>query len=363
MKNPAHKILIFTQTLESGGAEKQAVLLANLLSGLFSVRIIVFYGNRMSERTITQVANEVELVLLYGNNLWKIYKLTQIFNESKPYILFNYLLLPNVLGSFVSNFVSEGISIGGIRSALQQEKKFLINRFVHNRISNLTIFNNYSGYKRYTSRGFKSEKAIVIPNSIEISNDELIRKENRIPKVLSVGRFEKVKDYLTALKSVKKVLDNGKQFTYTIVGWGSLEKQIYQWIDELGIKNEIVKIVINPCEIDQYYKEADIYLQTSLVEGLSNSVLEAMSFSLPLIVTNVGDNNRLVQNSVNGFLNAPKDSESIAECLNILISDHDKRIRYGRNSYKIVKENYSIESMKKRYLYLINQFDDIGEAK
>lgn len=356
LNNKNIKIVIFSQSLESGGAEKQAVMLANLLSKLFSVQLIVFYGNKTSERITSQINVNVNLILLQGNKLKKIINLYKILKESSPYILFNYLLYPNLLGGFLSEFLSNSISVGSIRSAILDKNKILFNRFAHNNLNKKTIFNNYSGYERYTSQGFKKGKAFVIPNAIDLTKKEITRPKKSIPNILSVGRFEKVKDYYTALKSIKGLLDSGVELTYTIIGWGSLEKQIYHWITELEIPNEIVKIVINPPQIEKYYIDADIYLQTSLFEGLSNTVLEAMSFSLPLIVTDVGDNNRLVHNDNNGFIVTPKDSSSIEKHLKLLLSDYNTRIIYGKISYEIVKSNYSIEAMKNKYLELINQF-------
>lgn len=351
MKN----VIIFTQTIESGGAEKQAIMLANSLSELFNVRLIVFYGNKTNERITKQINVGVNLILLHGNKIKRISNLFIILKKSSPYILFNYLLFPNLLGGFLSKFISNCISIGGIRSAVLDKNKIPFNRFAHNRLNKKTIFNNYSGYTRYTSQGFKKEKALIIPNAIGISNEEIIRKEKSVPNILSVGRFEEVKDYYTALKSIKGLLNYTEDFIYTIVGWGTLETQIHKWIVELEIPNEIVNIVINPPQIEKYYIDADIYLQTSLFEGLSNTVLEAMSYSLPLIVTDVGDNNHLVHNDNNGFIVASKDSSSIEKHLKFLLSDYNTRIKYGKNSYKIIKDSYSIAVMKNKYLELINQ--------
>jgi len=355
LSNINRRILIFSQTLESGGAEKQAVMIANALSETFSVKLIVFYGGKTSQRIKDQIAADVDLILLQGTKLMRIIKLFKILKKSSPYILFNYLLFPNLLGGFISKFISNSISIGGIRSAIIVKKKTPFNRFAHNSLNKKTIFNNYSGYTRYTTQGFKKEKSHVIPNAIEISNEEIIRNKKRVPNIISVGRFEEVKDYYTALQSIKGLLVNGDKFTYTLIGWGALEGQILQWIIELEIPNEIVNVVINPPQIDKYYIDADIYLQTSLFEGLSNTVMEAMSYSLPLIVTDVGDNNKLVHDEYNGFLVAVKDADSIVKRLKILLSDYNTRIKYGKNSYKIVKENYSIEVMQNKYLALIKQ--------
>jgi len=118
-----------------------------------------------------------------------------------------------------------------------------------------------------------------------------------------------------------------------------------------------IYVVINPLTLNEYYEKADIYLMTSIFEGLSNTVLEAMSFSLPLVVTDVGDNDRLVGEKENGFLCNPKNSNQIADCLLDLCLAYEKRIQFGKRSYEILKENYSYEIFQKRYINFIEELE------
>lgn len=347
-------VLIFTQSLEKGGAEKQAVLLSNLLSETYNVILIVFYPSSLINKTEYTIESKVSLYFLHGNFFNKVIKLYKIIKETSPNILFNYLLLPNLLGGILSKIINGSISIGGIRSAVLDKKKIKLNRFAHNYLNKKTIFNNYLGYDLYSSLGFKKDRALVINNGINVNTEIIVRKKKLVPNILSVGRFEAVKDYYTALKAIKKLLNSGMKFKYNIIGWGSLQNQIMHWISELEIPSENIELIINPSNIEYYYLNSDIFIQTSLFEGLSNTILEAMSYSLPIIATDVGDNSKLVKNEYNGFLVKVKDSDLIVKHLIEMLSNYDNRIRYGQNSYKIIKENYSVEAMKINYINLIN---------
>jgi glycosyltransferase involved in cell wall biosynthesis len=347
------QIYIFSQSLNSGGAEKQAVLLAKIFSNSCKVTFIIYYENKINNVLFELLkSNNVQIIILRGTFIQKFYNLISILRKSNNSILFNYLLLPNLLGALSAKIVGVK-SIGGIRSSILDKKKNPFNRLAHNLLNTKTVYNNYSGYEKYTSQGFIKHKALVIPNAIIIKQKQISRQEKEVPNILSVGRFEEVKDYHSALKAIKGLFESDIKFTYTIVGWGTLEEQLYQWISELNIPKNVVSIIINPLQIESYYMEADIYLQTSLFEGLSNTILEAMSYSLPLVVTNVGDNTRLVKNDYNGFLVSPKDIVSIEKNLKVLLSDHTLRINFGKASYDSVCENYSIGNMKRKYLELI----------
>ena len=87
----------------------------------------------------------------------------------------------------------------------------------------------------------------------------------------------------------------------------------------------------NPSNLDEYLSKSDIYLSTSLFEGLSNSIMEAMAYSLPIIATDVGDNNYLVQDGYNGFVTNVKDVDEIAKKLLSLVIDKEKRLKMGHN--------------------------------
>jgi glycosyltransferase involved in cell wall biosynthesis len=347
-------IFIFTQSLKSGGAEKQSVLLANTLSKDYNISLIVFYPEKKDNRITNLINNNIKVIYLTGNKLGKIIQLFRITRLYKPYIIFNYLLLPNFIGGFISMFFKNTKSIGGIRSSKLDSKKETINRLLNNYLNYKTIFNNHNGYNFYINRGFKKNKALVIPNAIETENKEIIRDIKNIPTILSVGRFHIAKDYYTAIKTISLLYEKGLLFRYKIIGWGDEEENIREWIKEFNLKSDLVEIIINPDNINYYYKEADIYLQTSIFEGVSNTVLEAMSYSLPLVITNVGDNNKLTDIGINGYLTEPKDSFGISEKLEILLNNYDKRISFGKNSFKKLYRNYSIKMLEEKYKTLIN---------
>ena len=100
---------------------------------------------------------------------------------------------------------------------------------------------------------------------------------------------------------------------------------------------------------------SDIYLSTSLFEGTSNSIMEAMNWSLPVVATKVGDNDILVRNGESGFLHPIGDVEGMAVSLNTLIGDISLRNKMGANGNQILRNQYSIELFEKRYIDLIEE--------
>ena len=346
-------IFIFSQTLQPGGAEKQAIILAKALCEAYDIFFIVFYKDRIDNNLYLKLkSNNIKILILQGNFFIKFNNLIKLFKAQRNPILFNYLLLPSVFGGLTAKIAGVK-SFGGIRNSKLDRKKVWLNKMAHNYINYKTIYNSYKGLEYCKNLGFKTSKSIVIPNAIKITESVLVRENSKLPIIISVGRFEKAKDYNTAIKAILELKRKNLNFEYWIVGWGSLEEEIRKFIKQNNLELT-TKIFVNPPNLPELYKKADIYLQTSLYEGLSNTVMEAMSYTLPCVVTNVGDNNRLILDEKTGFLSIPHNYSEISEKLEKLLINYPLRLEMGKNAYNHITENYSTERFKKSYIELIN---------
>ena len=99
--------------------------------------------------------------------------------------------------------------------------------------------------------------------------------------------------------------------------------------------------------------DADIYLQPSYKEALGIAILEAMSYSLPVIATNIGGIPSIVKDNETGLLIKPGDSKSLAEKIEILAESPDNAIKMGKKGRKIAS-SFNTESIKKQLLELYN---------
>jgi glycosyltransferase involved in cell wall biosynthesis len=268
--------------------------------------------------------------------------------------------LANFLSGLTKIFTREVITIGGIRNEKLPYYKFFFEKLIHNYLNDATIFNNYSAVEKFVKRGYKSGKIFVIHNAIEYAQKTIhTKKLNTGLRIITVSRFVGQKDFRTALFSFKNLIDRNKDIdiSYYIVGFGPLEREIRTLAENLNITDRI-KILINPSNIPDILKECDIYLSTSLFEGLSNSLMEAMVFGLPIVATDVGDNRYLIKDSFNGYLTGCKDINLITEKLDKLIGSEELRKRFGEFSQEKIKNDFSQDSMLTSYLTLLSKFQN-----
>jgi len=353
------KIGLFIRSLHKGGAEKQSVLLAKYLQNFFPSYLIVFYP----EGDFLNLAKKdnINLILLSKKGILKTFQFYKFLRKNNIYILFCFLPLNNIIGGFIGRLAGVQRIFGGIRGSKIKESKVKMNlqKFVCNHISEKFISNSMSAKKTYSDFGYNSNKIIEIPNAIEVNYsfiDKIVHKEIRI---LSVGRFTEEKDYFTAIKAIYFLLRINKKsnykFSYKIIGYGDLKKSILFFIDKHNLAKYIEIIDGNKIDdITPFLRESDIFLNTSIYEGMSNAVMEAMSFSLPIVATKAGDTSELVIDGFNGFLCKIQDCKDIASKLKILINNFDLRKLMSFNSYKHILDNFSLDKIGKYYLDLIN---------
>ena len=347
-------IAILIPTINAGGAEKQAVLLAALLAKKYNVHVIVYAGMKESFAKNVEILEQanVNIHKLIGGSFGKINQLKELFRECNIEILFNYLTFPNVIGSLVGKRAGVKKCYGGIRSSRLPWWKIILERFVHNNYATATIYNCYSGAEYFGNKGFHKEKNIVIPNCFQNIAEPIEREEKDVKHIVTVGRFVPDKDYKTIIRTLAELKELRKDFVMDIIGYGVEEQNIRSWIKEFDVE-KYINIYIRPDNVQEIVRDADIYLSTSLFEGTSNSIMEALNWSLPVVATNVGDNDHLVINGVNGMLHSIGDAKNIAKSIAILIKNNELRNKYGLESNRNLRENYSMEIFEERYVKLI----------
>lgn len=350
----AKNIAILIPTINAGGAEKQAVLLAAQLAGKYNVHVIVFAGEKESFAQNVEVLEQanVNIHKLIGCSFSKINQLKKLFKECNIEILFNYLTFPNVIGSLVGKRAGVKKCYGGIRSSRLPWWKIMMERFIHNHTATSTIFNCYSGAEYFGNKGFKKDKNIVIPNCFQNIDEPIIRQEREVKHIVTVGRFVPDKDYKTIIRTIAELKELRQDFIMDIIGYGIEEHNIRAWIKEYGVE-EYMKIYIRPDNVQEIVRDADIYLSTSLFEGTSNSIMEALNWSLPVVATNVGDNDHLVIDGKNGYLHPIGDASGMAQSLSSLLDSVKLRNRFGYESNQNLRNNYSVDIFEERYLKLI----------
>ncbi|MBI3255658.1 MAG: glycosyltransferase family 4 protein [Candidatus Andersenbacteria bacterium] len=181
---------------------------------------------------------------------------------------------------------------------------------------------------------------ICIPNGVETARFTPInRPPNPKVKLLFIGRLIYRKGLQRVVQALPEVKARAKvPFEIEVVGTGAARADLDKLAETLGVTDLIHYVGMVPYdELERSYQYADVFVLTSLSEGMPSVILEAMGCGLPIVASDVGGNNEIVHDGVNGYLIDASD-EMLAERLITLINDRDLRVRMGAKSQEIARE-------------------------
>lgn len=202
------------------------------------------------------------------------------------------------------------------------------------------------------NKNYIAKKYAIPPEKIDVIHcgikPELFhhngRNVNKTIRILSVSRLHPIKGVAHLVRACRFLKDKQIDFLCSIIGEGELRKEITDLIGELGLENQVkLEGAKTAGEVRDYYARSDIYVNSSLCEGLSVSIMEAMSSRLPVVATNVTGIVELIEHTKNGYLVQPEDARALAKSIEQLIHDEQKRIHFGEVSYKKIQSDFTLE--------------------
>ena len=168
-----------------------------------------------------------------------------------------------------------------------------------------------------------------------------------------VARLHYPKDPILYLKAAKMVLKSNGGCHFVLIGDGSLYDECLEFVSKSGLESRVHVLGFRK-NARFLYSDFDVFVLSSLFEGLPLTVIEAMFAGLPVVASNVGGIPELVSDGRNGFLTIPGSPEDLAQKMLLLAKDDYLRRKMGGESSIIAKSQFALETMISQYrdLYL-----------
>jgi glycosyltransferase involved in cell wall biosynthesis len=196
--------------------------------------------------------------------------------------------------------------------------------------------------QKLLSVGVPHEKIMVIPNGVDIKlfdSTEVVKVPNQI---LYVGRLVNFKHVDWLIKAFYKVLKYLPDAQLKIVGWGPEWYSLKKLVRSLGLEKHIIFTGRTPTyeDVVRYYKESEVFVLPSTVEGEAIVLKEAMAARLPVIAIDVKGSGVLsiVRDGHNGFLVKPGDIDSIAKRIINLLENKELAREIGDRGRRFVEK-------------------------
>ena len=352
------KLCIVTPSLAGGGAERIAVNLANYYTKKgIETTLMALRGDGPYKSQIDPEVNFIDLdVSRVRYSLGRIYK--ELMAQQPTHVLSALRGSSVVLG--VALFFNrkpklifrEANTMDAITrlSPLKKTRSVLKYRLAYLR-ANKIIANSpdtKSDLEKLKITHHKKTTVIpnpVIPNHYQRLADESIKddwiNDTNLTVLLNIGRLHKQKNQKFLISSFNSLVQKNKNLRLIILGEGDEKSSLLNLISELDL-NDFVKIVPFQQNPWPYYKNADLFVLTSLWEGFGNVIVEALACGTPVVSTDCpGGPAYILENGKYGRLVPPNDKTALQkEIMNILdgkvVFDKEKLIQRG-NEFTIDK--------------------------
>ena len=199
------------------------------------------------------------------------------------------------------------------------------------------------------SYGFTEDNVTVIHNGICIP--EKVHSRNRKRFIVgSAGRFFPVKDFSLLVDVARLVVVKNDLVDFAVAGDGPLFYELNEKIKRLGLQNRFY-LLGHQDDMEAFYSGIDVYINTSVHEGTPMSVLEALSYRLPVIAPRVGGFPEIIEDRKNGFLVDGRNPETFAERILELLNPKLKESMSSAARERAVLA-FSREAMAMKYCQL-----------
>lgn len=362
------KIGIIVQMLSGGGAERAAANMSIDLSEFYDVHLMVFdcrnvtykYGGTLHDIGLPASSNGLGKILHFFKRLMKVKKIKK---TEKFDAVISLMEGANLVNVFTKQGETTIISERNIMSVLAASKlhRFL-ERLTLKKADSVVALSNGVKEDLIKNFGIGRKKVTTIYNSVDVEKFGKIREgvgtsDPDAPEIVTMGRLTKQKAQWHIFRAFGKVLKKYPKAKLTVLGDGELKQDFVKFIDALGISEsvEFKGFMKNPHQI---IRDADIFVFSSMVEGLANVILEALACGKAVVSTDcdagpreilapstpalyrtkgieLGEYGILVPTTPNDSfdpanLTPSREEEMLADAMLRLIEDKDLRDRYEK---------------------------------
>ncbi len=355
------RLMHLIHELGTGGAENGIINIVNHIDHTrFKTSICAFAGGgSQTERVDMSRTDLAELNKHPGNDFTLPIRLCRLFRKWKPHIVHTHAWGTLCEGAIGAKLARVPVIIHGEHGTIQDRQRNIpIQRFFWNLTDQILSVSHAHRDRLAKTINYPSDKIEVIINGVDTvcfsaqKKNESIRKElgidNKDIVIGTVGRLVPVKNHSMLIEAFAIISRRYSNIKLVLVGDGPLKSELIKLSDSLEISSNVV-FTGRRDDIPEILRCMDIFVLSSHSEGMSNTILEAMSSGLPVIATDVGGNPSLVDKDITGLLVESEKPGSLAELLSRLIDCPELRIKMGNAGRKRVEQKFSLQAMVKNY--------------
>ena len=360
MRSNRLNVLQFVTLFGIGGTERQVLNLVQALdSSRFGVEVACLkrFGALLPEMEATGVPiTEYKTTSLYNHMaVWNQMRFVNHLRKRNVEIVHSYGFHSNVFAIPPARLAGAAAVLASIRdtgehlTTMQRRVEKLFCRMV-----NCIVTNSEAVRNRLTNEGYDPQKIVVIHNGIELTRfakkttDLRLHRELGIPSstplVAVFARLNELKGIEYFLRAVAGLIKRFDNVRFLIVGDGASRVELEKYAGQLGLNKHVVFMGFR-LDVPILLSEISVSVLPTLSESFSNSLLEAMAASVPVVATRVGGNAEVVQGGITGLLVPPRDAEALARAIGQFLEEPSLGRKFGLAGRERVSKRFALDRM------------------
>jgi len=257
------------------------------------------------------------------------------------------------------SFYSSRKKINYLNILLKPIYKYAFSNYANN---TLNIFHNNSDKNTFINKGITSEKLSITIGGSGVDENHFKRKShqkiNKDINILFPARIIQEKGFIELIKACQELWEEKFKFKLNIAG--EIDKQnkshISSSIYKNLIKNPNIIFLGKKNNMAKIYKKMDMVVLPSWREGLSKSLLEAASMSLPIITTDVPGCNDIVKHEYSGLLVESKNEKELKIAIKKYLENPNLAMNYGKIARRTITKRFTIKKINSQIIKIYYQF-------
>jgi glycosyltransferase involved in cell wall biosynthesis len=200
------------------------------------------------------------------------------------------------------------------------------------------------------SCGVRQGSSILIENAIDTEQFHRTQSPSAVKQCLgwptarllvgAVGRLSPEKAFDILIRAIWKFVQNGKDVGLVIAGDGPEKQSLQGLIDDCGLRDR-VQLTGFQSDLRPLYEAMDLFVLSSLREGLPNVLLEAMAMEVPVVATEIAGIPRVIKDGVNGLLVPAGNQAALVDAMKRSLVSDELRLHMAAAARRTIEERYS----------------------
>jgi sugar transferase (PEP-CTERM/EpsH1 system associated) len=270
--------------------------------------------------------------------------------ELRPDVLHTHNPRPHLLGVIAGRAAGVPVVVHTKhgRNYPERRRAVLLNRLAAQFTDRVVPVSADAGQVARQIEHVPAGKVHVIRNGIDLARFLPAPQCNGSRRLIHVARLDPIKDQATLLRAVRLIASVMPEVRLDIVGDGSARPALEQLTDSLQLRGH-VRFLGFRSDVSECLAQADLFVLSSLKEGISLTLLEAMATGLPIVATDVGGNREVVSHGETGLLVPAQSPELLAAAIQTILGQPELARRMGAAGRQRVEAQFDLRQVVRQY--------------